>query len=379
LIDAWDRSRGFISSPSEITTVQKEAVLRHIAFEFHKSGKGELPRELLEDVVTRIAKELSLSEPPQKLLEDIERRSALLVERSIGIFGFSHLTLQEYLVAKHIHLNPALYRQHLVGNFENKDWREVVLLYSGLLDDSTDLVEKLRQSDSLSQHFLAAYCIGEAQHVDQNVTTSVCEFLLESLQTHAGSREVVIDALAGIASDYDGEPRNPRQRLAATLIALLSSQSPEASVASIILGKARVRTALSELVNALDSARSAELQSAAVEAIEQFGNLALPAIRRAVEIGSPRLSLDTIISVLSRIGTGDAVRLLIQLYNTGIDQDSDLLISVAIANLMRNYDVLDEMLALQSDEIPEGLRTLAGMRPQWSYPKHPAPGFLCLE
>ena len=47
LIDAWERSKGFLVSPSQINPVQKEIGLRRIAYEMHRSGRTELSREEL--------------------------------------------------------------------------------------------------------------------------------------------------------------------------------------------------------------------------------------------------------------------------------------------------------------------------------------------
>lgn len=64
-------------------------------------------------------------------LKAIERQQGILVERATDAYSFSHLTLQEYLVAKHISsqwMIDLLVDQHLT----DKRWREIFLLVSGL-------------------------------------------------------------------------------------------------------------------------------------------------------------------------------------------------------------------------------------------------------
>jgi predicted NACHT family NTPase len=60
LIDAWERSKGFLITPSQISSQQKEAVLRHIAYELQLQGKGELARPDLETLVDKIRGRLAI-------------------------------------------------------------------------------------------------------------------------------------------------------------------------------------------------------------------------------------------------------------------------------------------------------------------------------
>lgn len=66
------------------------------------------------------------------VLRDIEVQHGLLVERAESIYSFSHLTIQEFLIAQHIDYEnlpiEPLVDQHLC----DKRWREVFLLLSGL-------------------------------------------------------------------------------------------------------------------------------------------------------------------------------------------------------------------------------------------------------
>lgn len=66
-----------------------------------------------------------------RVLKAIARQQGILVERSTDAYSFSHLTLQEYLVARHINsywLIDDLVGQHLV----DQRWREIFLCVSGL-------------------------------------------------------------------------------------------------------------------------------------------------------------------------------------------------------------------------------------------------------
>jgi hypothetical protein len=65
------------------------------------------------------------------VLKAIEQQQGILVERAAGIYSFSHLTLQEYLVA--LHVSEERLEDNLVrNNITNERWHEVFLLISGL-------------------------------------------------------------------------------------------------------------------------------------------------------------------------------------------------------------------------------------------------------
>ncbi|MEM1241676.1 MAG: NACHT domain-containing protein [Cyanobacteria bacterium P01_H01_bin.26] len=65
------------------------------------------------------------------VLEAIEKQQGVLVERANDTYSFSHLTLQEYLVAKHIS-NQWMIDELVITHLTDKRWREVFLLVSGL-------------------------------------------------------------------------------------------------------------------------------------------------------------------------------------------------------------------------------------------------------
>lgn len=87
------------------------------------------------------------------VLEAIEVHQGILVERATGIYSFSHLTLQEFLVAKYIvawKLQEDLIELHV----QDDGWREVFFLVTGLMGGAAiDLLERLElQTQELSEH-----------------------------------------------------------------------------------------------------------------------------------------------------------------------------------------------------------------------------------
>jgi predicted NACHT family NTPase len=82
----------------------------------------------------------------QVVLESIEVQHGLLVERSRGIYSFSHLTFQEYFTARNFVANwsPEVL-QILVSKVAESRWREVFLLTSEMLEDANNLVCLMKQ------------------------------------------------------------------------------------------------------------------------------------------------------------------------------------------------------------------------------------------
>jgi hypothetical protein len=394
LIDSWERSKDILSTSTKVTAIQKEAVLREIAFNFQVNGKGEDSRDKLEGLIAEITQKLGISMPPQELLHDIETRSGLLTERSIDVFGFSHLTLQEYLVARHIHLNHNHYGL-LTANFDRQEWREVILLYTGLVDDATELIEGVAASPSLERQILAGYCIGDAQHCDSAVSEGIVNHLLEQLSENGERSDDLINALSAIAADFSDKAVSVEERLSERLIGTIGDETAreEARLHAItILGRARVTRALPSLINStinLDEAVKEE----SIKAVIQFGNLALPTLERhgwaedwprdsyyelvaffekrpetapnANDLATTAYA-EAMIEVLAGINTGQSARLLMRLYgywNPWIDSQ----VSIRLAQMMTNAFVEADLLEVETAQLPKSIRDSRIDRNGWSY------------
>jgi hypothetical protein len=366
LIDAWDRSRDIMSTlHGEISSSQKEAVLRHIALEFQRSGKGEAPREAIEALVGSVAESLGIEAESRELVDDIERRSGLLVQRSLGVFGFSHLTLQEYLTAKHIQLNP----QHLdllESSFDNQEWREVVLLYAGLVDDATAFIDHVLQSDTASRWVLAGYALGEARHCDDAVGLRIVHRLLDELDSHAESPDTLVEALSAIAIDFTGEARTPEQKLTESLLERVASRHQTTRHAIAILGRARITRVVPALVSLLDS-QETELGPAAAEALVMFGNLAVDDVLKAARHGQGLVPLTPFVDTLVAIDTAQAAKALISFYDVWQKPPEHQYISFALASMLRNQFVFSELAEMTSAELSRGLSGGANDRSGWDF------------
>ncbi len=80
-----------------------------------------------------------------QVLEVLYNDFGLLVERSPGLYSFSHLTLQEYLTARYIVDNRM--EINLLSSFSRKsDWREVVFLVGKMLSGADEYMRYLTNS-----------------------------------------------------------------------------------------------------------------------------------------------------------------------------------------------------------------------------------------
>ena len=160
LLTRWDESRGIkrdeiyhhlslsqklklLSQIAVITFEQHHYFIEQNALEYHIANyfKSLFPHQMDED-------ELQLNSAA--VLKSIEVQHGLLVERSRGIYSFSHLTFQEYLTARNIvaNLQPEILNQNLnklVSHITEPRWREVFLLTAGLLGNADQLLQMMKQ------------------------------------------------------------------------------------------------------------------------------------------------------------------------------------------------------------------------------------------
>jgi NACHT domain len=214
LLEQWDISRGVRVDDTGLKLEQKEALMRSIAFAFHTGTIGE-PRGGREAPTTSVLEVIAGVLPgmgrdrndASHLLQRLVERSGLLVEPRPLVLAFAHHTFQEYFTAQylatggtHDNLLFLLADERLLSDW----WREVILLYSGLLDDSSEFIGRLLHAGDadlvLAGLRLAGMCLGEAVRVNQ---ISLRRDILCRVFAIRQGREVTGDAEIDTASsDY---------------------------------------------------------------------------------------------------------------------------------------------------------------------------------
>lgn len=160
LIHEWDERRGI---HSEYDLDEKLRIVREVALSMQKQGLAEYPRKQVEEVFSSV---LGDRKKALLLLDHIRFRSGILLERRANIYGFAHLTFQEYLAALAIHNGNSLKftPNNLAENYLERKWMEVIPLYCGLTTDinAKNLIGKLLRKDpsdelsSIIAHAVAA-------------------------------------------------------------------------------------------------------------------------------------------------------------------------------------------------------------------------------
>ena len=175
LLGYWDTAKGIAG---ELQPRQKRTVLQPLAFYLHQNGLREEKKEkfieLLENELPRIGVS---KEKAGDFLNNIKERCGVLVETRISHFGFTHLTFQEFLTARHILDNDL--ENFLVTRKRDKYWSEVTLLYCGMKDTTNFLNKILEEKEDIfyTNLFLAGRYLAESLSVSTELRTRIINAL----------------------------------------------------------------------------------------------------------------------------------------------------------------------------------------------------------
>ncbi|MGB0563486.1 MAG: NACHT domain-containing protein, partial [Spirulinaceae cyanobacterium] len=216
LLHHWDQRRGI---RSEFGFDEKLRVCRELALAMQLEGLAECS---VSEVLATFTKVLDDLERATQLLEHIRYRTGLLLERRPDVFGFAHLTFQEYLAARGVHEGNRLGvdANQLVQEHNDGRWKEVIALYSGLATTPAvrNLIEQLiTQSDTkslggvLTEAYLSAGSeVAQNQELHQRVLKRVAvapgSSLISAEQTlnRFSIEEVAPIANASVGTIQDG-------------------------------------------------------------------------------------------------------------------------------------------------------------------------------
>jgi hypothetical protein len=197
LLHNWDQRRGI---HSEFSFDEKLRSCREVALAMQLENQAELDADRVQQIFSDV---LGSLERAAKLLEYIRYRTGLLLERRPNIFGFAHLTFQEYLAARAIYEGNRLSvdTDQLVQEHTDGRWKEVIALYCGLapLPVSKSLIEQLLdQADTvpLNEVLLESYFSSGSEILqDEELRQSVIKKLLTSRKFTPHSTKPSIEIL----------------------------------------------------------------------------------------------------------------------------------------------------------------------------------------
>ena len=180
LLKKWDGKRAIQRDEiyKNLTVKRREQMLSEIAFKTFEKGEYFFKQSRVENLILEFIQNLpdakndleALRLDSEVVLKVLEAQHGILVERAKGIYSFSHLTFQEYLAAQYVAKKPKI---HFIihEKFHQKNWREVIILIFGEVDDIeilSRLAINIKQSldkqiaiDLKCQDFLVWLCAKE--------------------------------------------------------------------------------------------------------------------------------------------------------------------------------------------------------------------------
>jgi HEAT repeat protein len=117
--------------------------LIEVAWDFHLQGKGYFREAELLGQLPSFLSNSDINIPLQEnkaILEEITGSSSLLKEAAYKLYGFLHLTFQEYFAALAAKKKGSIGWQEVVAHRHEPWWEEVILLLAECMDDATPLL-----------------------------------------------------------------------------------------------------------------------------------------------------------------------------------------------------------------------------------------------
>ncbi|MGW4223344.1 NACHT domain-containing protein [Streptomyces bauhiniae] len=178
LLHRRSEARG-LTDATGLAGPHKQHVAQHLALAMMRAQVRDWPvrdaaraiRLALRQVPGRVSAEVFLEEA---------RKSGLLVEREHHVYGFAHLTLQEYLAAAQLSA-PHADTGVLTANVDSPWWRETILLWAAG-NDATPVITACLENGLVPALALAFDCAEEARTVEPDARRE-----LEALLAPSGS------------------------------------------------------------------------------------------------------------------------------------------------------------------------------------------------
>ncbi len=259
----------------------KKAVLQALALAAQDVPSGSHDRlarperEVLETVREVLRAQGQDEAMAEDVLREIADRSGLLLSVDNGErYQFAHLTLQEYAAACALAADPeGLLRRYRA---DPAAWREAVRLWCGVeARDCTEVVRAVYAGDAL----LAFQCLADALVVDEGLAEAIIGEFRRRLGT---SGDPFVEAPLTAAFALVAADRRPRgTRVFAFLRETVRAAGGSSRAAAAC--RALAATNLPKAAEALAETPG----RAAQEALASMGDIAVPALRRPAENGTP--------------------------------------------------------------------------------------------
>ena len=182
LLTEWDAHRG-IKRASKFTTDRKRNLLEEIGFYFHEQRLRYFSKDYLLKVIRDFLPTVDISpdEAPNILFE-ITTQHGLIKEQAADVYGFLHLTIQEYFAAVQVTANTTneIPQAHYI---HDPWWEEVWLLMANMMHDASLLLNSiLNHKDDIffNNLLLAGKCLIGVPRIKEK---GLREKIIQRLQT----------------------------------------------------------------------------------------------------------------------------------------------------------------------------------------------------
>jgi hypothetical protein len=254
LLQQWDKGRGIHRNSgsdryAQLTVEERKQLLSYLAVRKFKQAENFVLFEEAE-ICGYIAEHLQISaEESREVLGAIAQEHGLLIERAHGIWSFSHLTFQEYFVAKYF-ISVSIF-DDLLQSITTQSWREIFLLVCEILENSDELLLAMKvKADELSVEDKNSYrkiqdLLKWMQHKASSInlpykTVAIRAFYLEILSQKMSNQPILyrtgLANLLGLSgAETSGYKDQPRGQLMLEYILSSSLQMLQIANSSLFL------------------------------------------------------------------------------------------------------------------------------------------------
>jgi hypothetical protein len=153
LLRDWDAERGFRRDTAyeAMSDDRKERLFEHIGGKFFLDQESyEFKRAELLVVVDDFLSRLDILQiEPATLMGEIERHHGIIEQLSQDHFCFSHTSMQDYFVARHL-LSRRIELDSISKNIENENWFPVIEFVIALAEDPKPILDLLIKRSDMS-------------------------------------------------------------------------------------------------------------------------------------------------------------------------------------------------------------------------------------
>ena len=216
LLVQWDKEKGLQVDDTNLILKHKNAIMQEIAFALHcgkiggNFGRKEATAEEIIPIVEGMLIKFQMDNTQAaELFQKLVDRSGIIVpvERYSNKYSFSHLTFQEYYTAKFLYENQLDIFDYVGEQPRGHEltgwWREVLLLYSSMHKNPSNIISKLchyDEKDILNQKLrIAAQCTSESF---EKPSKDVVDYIVSALLSIRTDNNATINSFPAEIKNY---------------------------------------------------------------------------------------------------------------------------------------------------------------------------------